>query len=200
MKQLIFSFTMIYLVRHGQTKWNLEQRRQGKLNSDLTDLGIQQAQAVADYISSLKIDKIYCSNLGRTVQTAKIIIDKIKTKSKVEIEYTHFLQEIDHGAWDGILKSEIPKEKLNLPNIQTKYEGGESVANVADRLKVFLKKLDIINQDILIIAHNTCNRIFRTILLDIQLESYDFFTQDNNQIIIINPITKQEKLILCQRN
>lgn len=191
---------MIYLVRHGQTKWNLEQRRQGKLNSDLTDLGIQQAQAVADYISSLKIDKIYCSNLGRTVQTAKIIIDKIKTKSKVEIEYTHFLQEIDHGAWDGILKSEIPKEKLNLPNIQTKYEGGESVANVADRLKVFLKKLDIINQDILIIAHNTCNRIFRTILLDIQLESYDFFTQDNNQIIIINPITKQEKLILCQRN
>ncbi len=72
--------TTLIVVRHGETEWNRDGLQQGQQNSDLTELGIQQAQAVADALEEYSFDAIYCSDLGRAVQTAEIIAEPHKLK------------------------------------------------------------------------------------------------------------------------
>lgn len=54
---------MIYLVRHGQTDWNLEKKTQGHTDILLNDNGREQALRVSNLLRNYKIDKIYSSDL-----------------------------------------------------------------------------------------------------------------------------------------
>lgn len=63
----------VYLVRHGETLWNVQQRIQGHSDSPLTEKGQYQASLVAQRVQHLGITHIISSDLGRTRQTASII-------------------------------------------------------------------------------------------------------------------------------
>lgn len=63
----------VYLVRHGETEWNVARRIQGQSDSALTPRGEQQAYQVAERIRMLGITHIFTSDLGRTQQTTDII-------------------------------------------------------------------------------------------------------------------------------
>jgi len=65
--------TLIYIVRHGETEWNLMGKQQGHMDSPLTDRGTQQANALANGLINRGIEFIYSSDLGRAMETAKII-------------------------------------------------------------------------------------------------------------------------------
>lgn len=67
----------ICLVRHGETEWNSEGILQGKTDIPLNDLGIQQAEECADYLSQFQWDVVITSPLKRAKQTAEIINKKI---------------------------------------------------------------------------------------------------------------------------
>ena len=73
----------LYLVRHGQTSWNLEGRTQGKKDSNLTSLGIKQAKKLGEYFKNIELNEIYCSPLERAYLTARIIanIKNLECKS-----------------------------------------------------------------------------------------------------------------------
>ncbi|MFP1739157.1 2,3-diphosphoglycerate-dependent phosphoglycerate mutase GpmB [Lonsdalea quercina] len=63
----------VYLVRHGETEWNVARRIQGQSDSKLTSAGEQQAHRVAERVKHLGITHIIASDLGRTRRTAEII-------------------------------------------------------------------------------------------------------------------------------
>lgn len=63
----------VYLVRHGETEWNVARRIQGQSDSRLTPNGEHQAQRVAERLKRMGITHIFTSDLGRTRQTAEII-------------------------------------------------------------------------------------------------------------------------------
>jgi len=63
----------IYLVRHGQTDWNVQERWQGITDNPLNETGRGQAREVAKEVSKIKIDHIFSSDLIRAVETAQII-------------------------------------------------------------------------------------------------------------------------------
>lgn len=63
----------VYLVRHGETEWNVSRRIQGQSDSALTAKGELQARQVAQRVKKLGITHIFTSDLGRTRQTAQII-------------------------------------------------------------------------------------------------------------------------------
>lgn len=65
--------TILFVVRHGETEWNLIGKQQGHLNSPLTESGIKQAHALAAGLTDMGIKILYSSDLGRAVQTAEII-------------------------------------------------------------------------------------------------------------------------------
>src|SRR5690242_5784438 len=69
---IVFSMRLI-AVRHGETEWNVELREMGHLDSALTPIGIQQAEALGHRLKKLGFDALYSSDLGRAIQTAEII-------------------------------------------------------------------------------------------------------------------------------
>ncbi|PCI82421.1 MAG: hypothetical protein COB20_00105 [SAR86 cluster bacterium] len=93
----------LHLIRHGETNWNKERRVQGQSESQLTDLGIQQAKELGQRIGHLKFDKIYCSSSLRTRQTAEHAFPD----STTEINYLDELREIFLGPWEGHLYEDL---------------------------------------------------------------------------------------------
>lgn len=93
----------IHLIRHGETDWNRARRVQGQSESQLTDLGIQQAKELGQRIQHLQFDKIYCSSSLRTRQTAEHAFPE----TAIEIDYLDELREIFLGPWEGQLYEDL---------------------------------------------------------------------------------------------
>ena len=133
-----------YIVRHGQTNWNILGKTQGHGNSDLTAKGIEQATELAESIVNYPIDYIYSSDLGRAVQTAQILGDKLN----IEVKETEALREMGFGEWEGLLIDEI---KSNYASVYTTWRnephlaqipGGETLHLIKDRVDSFIQSLN----------------------------------------------------------
>jgi broad specificity phosphatase PhoE len=121
--------TTIIAVRHGETEWNKEGKQQGYLNSNLTELGIHQAQEIANGLSKFSIDEFYCSDLGRAIQTAEIISQNIGKKFVPDAR----LREQNLGILQGLTRIEFkirfPEEYSHFVSNDPDYRipGGESI-------------------------------------------------------------------------
>lgn len=97
--------THIIIIRHGETLWNLEGRRQGHLDSPLTARGFAQAQALGRRVKDEDFSALYSSDLGRAYQTAKIISSV--TGHPVVVDDR--LRERNLGVFQGLNSDEIRK-------------------------------------------------------------------------------------------
>jgi probable phosphoglycerate mutase len=97
----------LFIVRHGQTQWNVDGRMQGRMDSPLTELGKQHATSNGALLRALGgVDLLWSSPSGRTTETAHIINSYTQTR----IEYADELMERDCGAWSGLTIAEIENE------------------------------------------------------------------------------------------
>ena len=64
---------MLYLVRHGQTEFNVQERIQGLCDSGLTEKGRADAAKLAKALADVDFKEVYASTLGRAIQTAEIV-------------------------------------------------------------------------------------------------------------------------------
>ena len=103
---------MIYLIRHGQTDWNLDRKLQGQTDIPLNDNGRGQAEEVAKEIADLKIDRIISSDLLRAKETAEIINKKIGAV----ISFDKRLREVNYGDYEGKLIETIKDEEWDVFN------------------------------------------------------------------------------------
>lgn len=98
----------IYLVRHGETQWNVTGRFQGRLDSPLTALGIAQADRCGALIARALEGRgpvpLRMSPLGRTRETAALVRNRVPC-DPVTIEPR--LAEITTGSWDGLTFAEV---------------------------------------------------------------------------------------------
>lgn len=128
--------TRLYLVRHGQTDWNIEGRWQGHVDIPLNALGHQQAASVAKALAGEGLSAIYSSDLSRARQTA----EALSAASGQSIRFDPRLREIHQGEWQGLKVSEIRERygeafDRRMDNPETfAPPGGETVAQVRDRL------------------------------------------------------------------
>lgn len=127
---------IIYFLRHGETVWNKRGITQGHKNSPLTLKGKNSAKKRGGLLIIEGIGRIYSSDLGRCIQTAKIINQKLKIK----LIKTPKLREQDFGDLNGCF-NKIIKSQLNLYNLNAKAPGGESFNNMKKRIINFIKKL-----------------------------------------------------------
>ena len=98
----------IYFLRHGQTEWNVSKRVQGRLDSKLTEKGEHQAylqSMVLSQRSDTSLRQVFCSPLGRTRQTADILLKN----NDLKINFDNRLVEISVGEWEGALQSDLKK-------------------------------------------------------------------------------------------
>ena len=127
--------TELWLVRHGQTDWNLEGRYQGQSDLPLNETGMAQARKLADKLAGGSFDAIYASDLQRAQQTGIEIAGRLG----LEIQLDPRLREINQGEWEGQLFTDLVKkyaaemEKRRANPLDARPPGGESVPEVAER-------------------------------------------------------------------
>ncbi|MBQ7399965.1 MAG: histidine phosphatase family protein [Clostridia bacterium] len=151
--------TKIIMVRHAQGEGNLKAEFHGQYPSDLTELGIKQAQCTAEFLKSYRIDAAFASDIPRAYSTAKIIAEK----HGLSVTKDDGLREIDGGEWERMKFDDIsvkyPKEyaiwKNDLGN--STCPGGESVRNLQKRVKGTIERIVKKNpgKNILIGTHAT---------------------------------------------
>jgi probable phosphoglycerate mutase len=114
----ISNHTILFAVRHGETEWNFHEKQQGHLDSPLTDLGIKQAEALAVGLAEKNVEILYSSDLGRAMQTAKIIAKKLSLDIHTDIR----LRERHPGLMQGLTKVEFAKK---FSEEATRYNTGD---------------------------------------------------------------------------
>lgn len=165
--------TTIYLIRHGQTEWNVERRMQGRMDSPLTALGVDAARQLAPHMPA--VSAVYSSPSGRAMHTARLVF------GNREIVPDHRLLEIDLGPWEGRLQAELDIEE---PEIHSSFwnaphrfhkEGAETFEQVAARSGGFLREIAVRHpgEAVAIVSHTT---IIRSMLFAIEpREPADFW-------------------------
>lgn len=173
----------IVLVRHGETDYNLEDRWQGSRSDvPLNDTGRRQAAAVAarlDERYGSELAAIYASDLSRAWETAAILADRLD----LEVFADPALRELDHGRWDGLLKSEIverfPEEyaAYEADPLNVRRGGGDSYADLGERLWPVLERLAErhLGERIVAVAHGGPIRLVMSRVLDRPLTERDAF-------------------------
>ena len=178
-----------YIVRHGQTNWNILGKTQGHGNSDLTQKGENQAFELAKSIKEYPIDYIYSSDLGRAIQTSQIISNEIGIK----VNETKALREMGFGDWEGLLIDEIKKdyEKTyeiwrNQPHLAN-IPNGETLHIIKDRIDNFVKELNekYDNKHILLVSHSVTVRVMLLSFLNSGVENIYRIKQDNTALNIV---------------
>lgn len=127
--------TILTLVRHGQTDWNLQRRYQGQKDIPLNEEGIRQAKALAELLAGESFDVIYTSDLKRAFHTAK----EVHKGRNIDLIKDARLREICFGEWEGEFFQEMFSqypERFAVSHADPTIilaPGGESVAQVAAR-------------------------------------------------------------------
>lgn len=164
----------LYLVRHGETDWNIESRIQGKTDIELNEKGRQQAEELADVLKKeYGIRRIYTSRQKRAAETAEIIGQHLG----IEPEVREGLEELNFGKWEGHTWKQVremyPKEYF-IWHGNRRYEvppEGESYQHLLDRLLPMLD--DIMSndrQDVLNITHSAVIMTLMSYLYDTPFE------------------------------
>ena len=175
----------LYLIRHGETYFNLEYRIGG--DSSLTGNGRLQAEALAKYFSKRDISLIFTSEKKRTIQTAEYI--KALQKDCTIIPLKEF-NEINSGICESMSYEEIRREMPHVYNARKKdkynyvYPEGESYATMKQRVERGINKvlyLSDISKNIMIIGHRAANRM---------ILSHFFFRREEDVPYIYTPMDK----------
>lgn len=93
----------LFLVRHGESVSNGQNRIQGHSDSGLSERGRRQAAKIARRLAGQRFDKVYCSDLGRAHTTCRIITERTGHKPHVDPR----LREIGLGEWEGLSTDEV---------------------------------------------------------------------------------------------
>lgn len=181
----------IYLIRHGQTDFNLRGIVQGSgVNSSLNDTGRAQAQGFFKKYSEVPFDKIYTSALKRSQESVQSFIDK-----GIPHEALAGLNEISWGTKEG--QAITPEEdeyyhymlrQWQEGNTSLKIEEGESPEDVVDRMRPVIAHImsHANEKTILICMHGRAIRILLCYLLRQPLKNMDSFEHQNLGLYLLD--------------
>jgi len=164
--------TTVYLLRHGDSSRDMVHRYIGQSDEPLNVNGRMQAMAWQHTFRDLPLHRILCSDLIRSIETARIIADG---RSEL-VQPLAGLREIDLGAWDGLAVDEVrrryPDEYRKRGEEPAVYRtpDGESFADLADRvIPLFEKIVHSMSGNVLIVGHAGVNRIILCHILGLSL-------------------------------
>lgn len=165
---------VIYLVRHGRTKWSVSNRIQGWLDVPLSKEGREDAVKTAREISKEKFDHIYSSPLKRALETALII--RRETGFKGPVKVLEELKELNQGRWNGLYVWQAsilwPRRyrswKLNPWGVVP--PGGEGLKDLKRRVEAAVKIMTREKGNVLVVSHKVVIAMIKIILLKLPAE------------------------------
>jgi probable phosphoglycerate mutase len=160
---------LIFLIRHGQTEFNVARRLQGQNDSPLTPIGIEQARRMGrvlkDFVEAPEQWRVISSPLGRTLRTAEIVRETMNLGCGIETDPR--LAEIHVGDWAGMDRDEIHAVSPGACDVEDwifTTPGGETRTDVAARLRAFLADHDETDgRRRLIVSHGLAGGVLREV-------------------------------------
>lgn len=155
--------TTIYIVRHGQTEWNLQDVLQGQLDSALTELGLEQARGLVEQFKGIEFAAIFSSDLLRARRTA----ETVAVERELELKTSELLRERNWGRYDGVKADKFREECRELIEKFSRlsgeerfkfkyYDDIESFAEIFERVIVFLRETAVAypGENVLVVSHS----------------------------------------------
>jgi probable phosphoglycerate mutase len=162
----------VYLLRHGDSRPDAVRRFIGRSDAPLNETGRAQAEFWRRGLTRIPFSRICCSDLKRSVETARIIGRRIK----VPLSSLPELAEIDLGSWDGMPVSEVRRlftgeyDRRGADLAGFRPPGGESFSDLSARVvPVFEELVQHSAGNLLIVGHAGVNRVILCHLLGMPL-------------------------------
>ncbi len=179
----------LYILRHGETEWNLQGKLQGSVDVPLNENGIKLAEKTRDGFlrEGITFDKVFTSPYVRARKTAEIILED----GNFPIETDADIREISFGRYEGALVRELrtrPEYErfskcFDDPVHYQPEAGAESYQEVFDRVNRFLTEqimpLEGKYENVLIVCHGGVLRAFICIIRELPLEAFWTISQPN---------------------
>lgn len=168
--------TRIFLIRHGSTVLAAEDRFAGSIDVELSDMGREQARALAERLADDAIVAVYCSPMKRTTETAAIVA----SPHGLTTIPREGLREIHHGRWEGLRRAEV---EAQFGKEYTAYEadpftfapeGGESGLSVMARALPVLREIVLAHEGatVAVVSHKATIRLLVASLLGLDARGY----------------------------
>jgi phosphoserine phosphatase len=166
--------TTILLARHGESDWNHEGRWQGQADRPLTELGREQARALADRLDDTDLEAIYSSDLLRARETAEIVA----ASKGLQVTALPELREVDVGSWSGLTRAEAQRRfREGFARWQAGGEGwsdGETYEQLGNRVVGAVKRIAAEHSGgrVLVVAHGGSIRAVHAAALGVDVHTY----------------------------
>lgn len=178
------------IVRHGESEWNRIHRYQGQLDAPLSELGLRQAEALANRLRNEHLDCIYTSPLQRAARTAEAIA---RFHPTVPLRQDAALLEIHHGDWQGKFIDEIVEQfadglrEWREHPTRSQMPNGESFSNVLKRTLEFKERVLAAHRDetVLVSTHDVVIKILVADALGMDMDRMNCIWVTNASISVI---------------
>ena len=185
--------TRLILIRHGETNWNVEKRKQGRNDQPLNEKGAAQAKLAAGHVkANYNIAKVWSSPLQRCSNTAALF--------NLPVATSEHLLEIDYGEWEGMLTAEIEAQfspQTNGSADELDPPGGALRSNLPVRARHWITESKITeqakqDQDVVLIGHGGSMKGLLVALLDLLDQAMNTLVINNCAVTVvdINPNPK----------
>ncbi len=176
---------VLYLVRHGETEWNRQQRLQGRLDSRLTEQGREHARRNGELLAREAVEHLWVSPLGRTRETAALIA----SHCNVPATYDDRLMERHCGAWEGLTIDEIvaqfPQEwaERSRDPFHHRPPAGENLPDMLLRVAPLAVRLrELPQRRVAIVSHGIVGRVLLAHFLGLSPTEADRVRQPNDLV------------------
>jgi len=194
----------IYLVRHGQTQWNLDKRLQGSTDNVLNEAGKRQATELAQRLAGVSFTQVYSSGLRRAQETAAAL------GGKATVTPLNTLNERSFGKFEGIFEDDrsaplFAEFGRRVSVLDDSLDGGESLQSQADRVKAAVRQMTSrhTSGSVAVVAHGGVTPLVLSALLDIPVpEAVARIKQANDEVYMVRIQAGQAPLVwkLLTRN
>ena len=145
---------VIYLARHGETKWSLTGQHTGLTDLPLTKRGEDNARALGERLTGLKFAMVFTSPLQRATRTCQL------AGFGAVAEVDHNLLEWDYGQYEGLTTAQIHAERPDWQLFRDGSPGGESPEQVGARADAMLDRVRPLGADVLLFSSGHFLRVF----------------------------------------
>lgn len=152
--------TRVYIVRHGETEWNVTQRCQGTADIPMNATGRAQVVSLGTALSHVAFDAAYTSPLSRARLTARVVL----ARRPLDVVVKPDLCELSYGDWQGLTPQEWPgdvAERWATDPWTVTFPHGESLTQVQARAVAAIGRIMAAHpgQCVLVSAHGHLNRL-----------------------------------------
>jgi broad specificity phosphatase PhoE len=169
----------VVLVRHGETEWSRDGKHTGNTDVPLTDGGRKHAEVVGKALRRLEFARVLTSPLARAAETARVAGFGDRAEERDE------LREWDYGEYEGRTTPEIREERPGWTLWRDGVPGGESAAEVAERVDRLLAELRSGEGEVLAFSHGHLLRVLAARWIGLGPESGSRFALDPATISVL---------------